>query len=1706
MDYDISQISRRYCKGRGLDHLTTSSVVYTLKGWDPEGSRLSYYISGGPLAVDKESGEVTLIRPLDREEEPVLDVIISVSDEASAGQEPNTVCSQQDVVGQVSFKREISILDVNDNVPAFFNLPTTSLFLSSSEKSPLTTDSSVFIKLNTLLLKVERILYIGNYLSLYNHCSTLVTLYPYTTSALHCPIFIPIQPVLYIVLYIDNSLSLYNQSSTLDAQAGTTVYRGVFVSDPDLGANSEVKLSCLAHMTPQACSTFGVRTFQIGEGNYQGEVLLRKSLDFEERRNYTMALSAQDQSPTKPLNATVNVLIKVTDIQDMPPVFLNEPFSTTLVENTAQGVSVMEMWAQDGDRGVPRQLKLSLLNDRKNYFSLSVSYIPEKSNYKALLMTTSNPIDREDPDILSTGGIYTFQILAEEATADGMTAVANVTVVVHDQNDQVPRFNSRLYNVSVPEDTSVNSPVAGFSAMVQDLDVGENAKFNISLENGHGIFSVVPSTAIGKTPLILKVTDPSQLDYENPEKRFYELKLVAAQEDGSGSSTATVNVWVEDVNDNSPQFLDNQYLFQVPENAPMGADLFSLRAIDLDSGLNGKLTYSLKGYSSEKFHVEPETGMVRVGACCLDFETEPSYSLTYMARDGGGKSASVNLFIEILDVNDNTPAFLQDEYFLELSYATTKISPPLFVKASRSGASARSAQGQVNGAGEELGRSDVSERALRDHRAGECPGRTISRRLVANGLHSCRPLRRLPLTPPNRRQRLEWCRGRSTWMTEWHRVVFSDESRFCLSSDSRRVRVWRRRGERSNTAAIVERPTVRQRGIMVWGAIAYDSRSPLLRIQGTMTAQRYVDDVLRPVTLPYLQGVPNALYQQDNARPHTARISQQALQDVQMLPWPPYSPDLSPIEHVWDIIGRRLHALPQPRSEDELWQMFEREWRAIPQDAIRKSVLKVSATGPGTSYLIESGSRDSFVLEKDTGILRVAPEARLVALDEYRIQVQAIDNQQRTSTAPVLIRVEDVNNIAPKFSQETYTRHISEEQTDYKNNIATKMKGSPHGGGAGMKVGHEVLKLAAKDPDVTANLVYGLVEPFQAQDRTGAMLDSSASFDFKNAFKINESTGSVTLNLPLDRNAASVIILTAQVTDTHAVGPKQVDKVPEEGNRLCRGAAEVVLYVESGSGGAVPVFSPAWTSVDVPEETRVGTALVTLTARDPITQQPVSHYEKVPTEGEPLDLVQVGPTNGAVILSSRLDYEALKPYGSKFSVSVKAVSGQGSSTATVQFNILDINDNSPLFTEDEYSAQVLESARHPDVVLTVKATDRDTDQGFGVVRYSVSGDGSHLLDIHPVTGEIFVKEGAELDREVQEQYNLVVTAYDNPDKPANQRRTSVLARIQLTDVNDNEPRFNQDSYSAVIPESALPGSSILTVRASDPDDDVNGRVHFSLSQENPVSSKERVLHKLALTGVRAAYFSVDTETGENASLHTSVFRIVAYDPDGPSRASGRIMYRFLDDGVTDFTIDAATGVVRTARLLDRETRENYTWREISGPPPQESHAVLKVLVIDVNDNAPFFNKIGPLTFHLIEEVPLGSVVGHVEAHDYDIGENAKLVYHIVGGNENETFGMHDTADGKGEIFTKSRIDCEAKSRYDLTIRVANSWLGENLTEAYDPSDPGQVRVTVMIEDLDDHPPVFDRTSYATGKILRSGSLWCILDKNRRHQSEDSMAT
>ncbi|GFX30360.1 transposable element Tcb1 transposase [Trichonephila clavipes] len=120
---------------------------------------------------------------------------------------------------------------------------------------------------------------------------------------------------------------------------------------------------------------------------------------------------------------------------------------------------------------------------------------------------------------------------------------------------------------------------------------------------------------------------------------------------------------------------------------------------------------------------------------------------------------------------------------------------------------------------------------------------------------------------------------------------------------------------------------------MIWGAISFDSRFPLIVIRGTLTVQRYVDLILRTVLLPFLQQYLGLIFQQDNARPHTTRVVMNCLTACKTLSWPARSPDLSSIEHVWDMMGRRLHL---PGNVNDLARLLEQVWRKIPQETIRE--------------------------------------------------------------------------------------------------------------------------------------------------------------------------------------------------------------------------------------------------------------------------------------------------------------------------------------------------------------------------------------------------------------------------------------------------------------------------------------------------------------------------------------------------------------------------------------------------------------------------------------------------------------------------------------------------------------------------------------------------------------------------------------------------
>ena len=129
-------------------------------------------------------------------------------------------------------------------------------------------------------------------------------------------------------------------------------------------------------------------------------------------------------------------------------------------------------------------------------------------------------------------------------------------------------------------------------------------------------------------------------------------------------------------------------------------------------------------------------------------------------------------------------------------------------------------------------------------------------------------------------------------------------------------------------------------GVMVWGGICHGHKTPLIFIDGNLTAIRYRDNVLTPIVLPFV-GRYNVTFQQDNARPHVARICMDflATNHVNVLPWPAYSPDLSPIEHIWDILDRKVRARdPPPSTIPGLRQALADEWDNIPLATVNRLI------------------------------------------------------------------------------------------------------------------------------------------------------------------------------------------------------------------------------------------------------------------------------------------------------------------------------------------------------------------------------------------------------------------------------------------------------------------------------------------------------------------------------------------------------------------------------------------------------------------------------------------------------------------------------------------------------------------------------------------------------------------------------------------------
>ncbi|KAJ7338978.1 hypothetical protein JRQ81_012880 [Phrynocephalus forsythii] len=548
---------------------------------------------------------------------------------------------------------------------------------------------------------------------------------------------------------------------------------------------------------------------------------------------------------------------------------------------------------------------------------------------------------------------------------------------------------------------------------------------------------------------------------------------------------------------------------------------------------------------------------------------------------------------------------------------------------------------------------------------------------------------------------------------------------------------------------------------------------------------------------------------------------------------------------------------------------------------------------------------------------------------DLTIKVQDGGSPPRASSALLRITILDMNDNAPKFEKPLYEAELSEN--------------SP--------MGHSVLQVKANDSDQGANaeIDYSF---HQASDMVRRLL------------RLDRATGLITVQGPVDREDINVLKFSVLAKDKGA-NPKSA-------------RAQVVINVRDmndnapsieirGIGLVTHQDGMANISEDVPVETPV--ALVQVSDRDEGENAVVTC---VVAGDVPFQLRQASDTGSDskkkyfLQTTTPLDYEAVKEYTIEI-VAVDSGNPPLSSTNSLKVQVVDVNDNDPVFSQSSTEVAFPENSSPDDLVVEVSATDADSGSNAKLV-YSLVAEPSSkgIFSIDPESGQIRVK--TVLDREQRERYEFLVVA---ADKGSPSRKGTASVAINVMDRNDNDPKFMLSGYNFSVMENMPPLSPVGMVTV------------------------------------------IDADKGENAFIHLSVEQ---------------------DNG--DFVIQNGTGTILSSISFDRERQSTYTFRLKAvdgGDPPRSAYVGVTINVLDENDNAPVIISPSNASYkHILPHTSPGQQVMSVGAEDIDSGTNAELQYSIMGGNPFELFKISPQS---GNITLEKEILRKHHGLHRLVVRV-----------------------------------------------------------------------
>ncbi|XP_069073207.1 cadherin-11 [Pleurodeles waltl] len=381
-----------------------------------------------------------------------------------------------------------------------------------------------------------------------------------------------------------------------------------------------------------------------------GNIHATKTLDREERAQYTLMAQAVERESNIPLEPPSEFIVKVQDINDNPPEFLHETYHANVPEMSSVGTSVIQVTASDADDptyGNSAKLVYSILEGQP-YFSVEAQ--------TGIIRTALPSMDREAREE------YHVVIQAKDMGGHmgGLSGTTKVTITLTDVNDNPPKFPQSAYPMSVSEAAVPGEEVGRLKA--RDLDIGENGLISYRVIDGDGaeMFEITTDYETQEGVVKLKKI----LDFET--KKAYSMKVEASNvhldprfiSRGPFKDTATVKVAVEDF-DEAPMFLEPSYTLEVDENAAEGTYVGRVHAKDPDAA-NSPIRYSIDRHTDldRFFSISAEEGIIKTTKP-LDREEIAYHNISIIAFELNNRlhEAKVPVTIKVTDVNDNAPEF-----------------------------------------------------------------------------------------------------------------------------------------------------------------------------------------------------------------------------------------------------------------------------------------------------------------------------------------------------------------------------------------------------------------------------------------------------------------------------------------------------------------------------------------------------------------------------------------------------------------------------------------------------------------------------------------------------------------------------------------------------------------------------------------------------------------------------------------------------------------------------------------------------------------------------------------------------------------------------------------------------------------------------------------------------------------------------------------